>query len=308
MSQYVKFTYQRVREDIAPFDALPELNACRWKLLDLHLIGLDSNGIGFGNLTVREGASRNFYITGSATGGLLKLSLTDCVRVVDYDFKKNWVRYEGAAIPSSESLTHAAIYESELSTTAVIHCHDSVLWRTLLDGAPTTSKRVPYGTCEMAREIIRLFTETDVRSRKIFVMAGHEGGIVTLGKNFEEAFAVLLRQRKASISCVENGFHDVSLRVMRDELAPANQERSVTRRKFVGITLASGAALLAGKSDVILGAVTSTSANMATNPSFDLGGDFNVNRLGFGAMRVTGERIWGWPADRQKALKVLRRA
>jgi L-ribulose-5-phosphate 4-epimerase len=90
----------------------------------------------------------------------------------------------------------------------VIHCHDSVLWRTLLDGAPTTSKRVPYGTCEMAREIIRLFTETDVRSRKIFVMAGHEGGIVTLGKNFEEAFAVLLRQRKASISCVENGFHE----------------------------------------------------------------------------------------------------
>ncbi|PYL22826.1 MAG: oxidoreductase, partial [Verrucomicrobia bacterium] len=47
---------------------------------------------------------------------------------------------------------------------------------------------------------------------------------------------------------------------------------------------------------------------MATNPTFNLGGDFNVNRLGFGAMRVTGEGIWGWPADRQNALKVLRRA
>ena len=217
MSQYVKFTYQRARANIGPFNTLAELNACRRKLLELRLIGLDSNGIGFGNLSVRDSASRNFYITGSATGGgLLKLSLTDCVRVVDYDFKKNWVRYEGAAIPSSESLTHAAIYESELSTTAVIHCHDSVLWRTLLDRAPTTSKRVPYGTCEMAREIIRLFKETDVRSRKIFVMAGHEGGIVTLGKNFEEAFAVLLRQRKASISCVENGFH---------ERIPARHER-----------------------------------------------------------------------------------
>src|SRR5438067_11675475 len=101
---------------------------------------------------------------------------------------------------------------------------------------------------------------------------------------------------------------NVSLRVMRDELAAANQERSVTRRKFVGITLASGAALLASKSDVIFGAVTSASANMATNPTFNLGGDFNVNRLGFGAMRVTGEGIWGWPADRQKALKVIRRA
>src|SRR5436190_10757962 len=69
MSQYVKFTYQRARANIGPFNTLAELNACRRKLLELRLIGLDSNGIGFGNLSVREGASRNFYITGSATGG-----------------------------------------------------------------------------------------------------------------------------------------------------------------------------------------------------------------------------------------------
>src|SRR6476646_5963797 len=103
-------------------------------------------------------------------------------------------------------------------------------------------------------------------------------------------------------------FMNVSPRVMTDELAARNQERGVTRRRFVGITLASGAALLAGKSDVILGADTGTSSNMATNPTFNLGGAFTVNRLGFGAMRVTGEGIWGWPADRQNALKVLRRA
>ncbi len=46
---------------------------------------------------------------------------------------------------------------------------------------------------------------------------------------------------------------------------------------------------------------------MASNPTFTLGGDLTVNRLGFGAMRITGERIWGWPPDRQNALKVLRR-
>src|SRR5258705_6398264 len=101
-----------------------------------------------------------------------------------------------------------------------------------------------------------------------------------------------------------NVFH----RVMTDELAARNQERGVTRRRFVGITLASGAALLVGKSDVILGANTAASANMATNPTFNLGGDFTINRLGFGAMRVTGEGIWGWPPDRGSALKVLRRA
>ncbi|HEY3663430.1 MAG TPA: aldo/keto reductase [Chthoniobacterales bacterium] len=44
------------------------------------------------------------------------------------------------------------------------------------------------------------------------------------------------------------------------------------------------------------------------NPTFNLGGDLTVNRLGFGAMRITGDGIWGWPADRPNALKVLRRA
>jgi len=34
------------------------------------------------------------------------------------------------------------------------------------------------------------------RSRDIFVMAGHEGGIVTFGKSLEAAFAVLIRERK----------------------------------------------------------------------------------------------------------------
>ena len=95
---------------------------------------------------------------------------------------------------------------------------------------------------------------------------------------------------------------------MRDELAAGNQERSVTRRKFVGVTLASGAALLTGRPDMIPGANAATPSNMATNPTFNLGGDFSVNRLGFGAMRVTGKGIWGWPADRPNALNVLRRA
>jgi pyridoxine 4-dehydrogenase len=46
----------------------------------------------------------------------------------------------------------------------------------------------------------------------------------------------------------------------------------------------------------------------ARNPVFKIGGDLEVNRLGFGAMRITGEGIWGYPPDRENALKVLRRA
>lgn len=42
--------------------------------------------------------------------------------------------------------------------------------------------------------------------------------------------------------------------------------------------------------------------------TIDIGGDITVNRLGFGAMRITGDGVWGPPADRQTATRVLRRA
>ena len=42
--------------------------------------------------------------------------------------------------------------------------------------------------------------------------------------------------------------------------------------------------------------------------TFDIGGDLTVNRLGFGAMRLTGKGVWGPPADRDECMRVLRRA
>ncbi len=199
MSKYIKFTCEHARE-ISPFDCLAELNAYRRKLLQLRLIGQGSDGVGFGNLSVRDGRTNNFYITGSTTGGMPELTLADCARVVAYDFKRNWLRYEGLAIPSSESLTHAAIYERDAEVAAVIHCHDSKLWAALLNHAPTTSKAVDYGTPEMAYEITRLFNVTDLQDRKLLVMAGHEGGILAFGRNLAGAFGVLLRERKQHLS------------------------------------------------------------------------------------------------------------
>ncbi len=198
MSEYIKFTCERAATEITPFDGLAELNAYRRKLLQLRLTGVDSNGIGFGNLSMRDRTTNSFYITGSATGGIPELTLADCTRVVAYDFKRNWLRCEGSAIPSSESLTHAAVYESDTNAGSIIHCHDSKLWAALLNQAPTSSKAVEYGTPEMAYEVTRLFKRTDVQSRKILVMAGHEGGIIAFGRDVEEAFAVLLRERKES--------------------------------------------------------------------------------------------------------------
>ena len=64
MSEYVKFKYGRASEEIAPFDELAQLNECRRKLLELQLIGVNSNGVSFGNPSVRYAATRNFYVTG----------------------------------------------------------------------------------------------------------------------------------------------------------------------------------------------------------------------------------------------------
>ena len=47
---------------------------------------------------------------------------------------------------------------------------------------------------------------------------------------------------------------------------------------------------------------------MATPRTIRIGGDLEVLRIGFGAMRITGAQILGWPADRENALRVLRRA
>lgn len=45
----------------------------------------------------------------------------------------------------------------------------------------------------------------------------------------------------------------------------------------------------------------------AQSGQFAIGGDITVNRLGFGAMRVTGRGIWGEPADRAESLRTLKR-
>jgi aryl-alcohol dehydrogenase-like predicted oxidoreductase len=52
----------------------------------------------------------------------------------------------------------------------------------------------------------------------------------------------------------------------------------------------------------------STTPDARAAGTIDIGGDLTVNRLGFGAMRITGQGIWGEPPDPDEAVAVLRRA
>jgi pyridoxine 4-dehydrogenase len=97
---------------------------------------------------------------------------------------------------------------------------------------------------------------------------------------------------------------------MNDESFRTDNERLcgvMSRRLFLRATLAGGASLLAGRATNLFAAVSPVTTGATDVSTFSIGGDLRVNRLGFGAMRLTGEGIWGWPPDRENARKVLRR-
>ena len=105
---------------------------------------------------------------------------------------------------------------------------------------------------------------------------------------------------------------EIRFRAMTHEISLTNHDRTrrgMSRRLFLRATLAGGASLLVGRAATLFAA-----GSASDNSSFTIGGDLPVNRLGFGAMRLTGEGIWGWPPDRENVsgvaelqLKTLRR-
>ncbi|HJY21226.1 MAG TPA: aldo/keto reductase, partial [Chthoniobacterales bacterium] len=133
-----------------------------------------------------------------------------------------------------------------------------------------------------------------------------------------EAYGVMAGRRRSrrrrvladkfpSGQCVDSVLRERTIRCMEDKISKANREVTadgVTRRKFLGTTLIGGAALFAGGSKLVFAANPPAEKETV----FRVGGDLPVNRLGFGAMRITGAGIWGWPPDRDNALKVLKRA
>ncbi len=190
---YVKFNCNWIKADPISKSKLSEINSWRDKMFQLGLIGMFENGIGFGNISVRGPEKNQFIISGTATGGFASLGPEHYTIVTDYSIEKNWVECKGPIKASSEAMTHAVIYQSDESINAVIHVHNLAFWKKLLEKVPTTKKDAKYGTPEMAEEVIRLFKETDVKEKKILVMAGHEEGIVSFGKNLDEAGEILLK-------------------------------------------------------------------------------------------------------------------
>jgi ribulose-5-phosphate 4-epimerase/fuculose-1-phosphate aldolase len=162
------------------------LDTWRRPLYEAGLIGhYDDLDVGYGNISVRHG--KQFIISATQTGHLAVTDASHYALVTGYDMEQNRVSSTGPARASSETLTHAAIYELDDGINAVVHVHSAELWRRLKDKVPTTAADISYGTPQMAREFARLYAETDFGVRGIAVMAGHDEGIVTTGATLEEA-------------------------------------------------------------------------------------------------------------------------
>lgn len=188
---YIKYHCQWIKDEPIFLEKLRDLNQWRNQCYQLGLIGQYENGIGFGNLSIRQNKGKEFIISGTQTGGLSQLTEEHYTVVIDYNWHKNTVICQGPIKASSEALTHAAIYEANPQVNGVIHIHQRQLWNQLLNKVPTTNPKVPYGTPEMAEEIIRLCQQDSLKEQKILVMAGHEEGIITFGKALNEAGKVL---------------------------------------------------------------------------------------------------------------------
>lgn len=189
---YIKFNCHWKKETIFQEREVTALNHWRQKLYELNLVGAYDNGIGFGNVSQRYHKNQ-FIISGSTTGNLAQINVTHYALVQDFDIEKNKVLCAGLTKASSESMSHAVIYQTLPDVQAVFHIHHMKMWKKYLHQLPTTSKSAAYGTPEMAFEIQRLIKESDVCIPKIFMMAGHEEGIIAFGNTLDEAGEVILK-------------------------------------------------------------------------------------------------------------------
>lgn len=185
---YTKYECDWQQAPALPETAIEDLNAWRNRLHEQGLIGYyPEHGVGFGNVSIREGDSDRFIISGTQTGHIAHTDERHYARVTACDIEANHVCCEGPVQASSEALTHAAIYALDPGIRAVVHVHDADLWHALIDRIPTTSREITYGTPEMAREFQRLYADTDFRAQGVAVMGGHDEGIVSFGKGINQA-------------------------------------------------------------------------------------------------------------------------
>ena len=189
-THYVKFEQDWTPGPAPAHPGLAELDACRTRLHDRGLIGLQPNGYGYGNVSLRVDADR-FVISGTATGGTRVLGAAGYTLVESFDPGANRVRAVGPVRASAETMTHGAVYRANPAVRCVIHVHSLAWWNEALRlGFPATPVEAAYGSPALSATL-----EDLVRARGqpsgFVALRGHEEGLIIFGPSIAAAEALV---------------------------------------------------------------------------------------------------------------------
>lgn len=181
---------------------LPEMvgELIRWRHIHyrLQLIGRSSDrydGYGYGNISRRcpSAPPGSFIVSGTQTGAIALLGADDFSLVTGCFPGSNRIIAEGLAQPSSEAMTHGQLYQLDPSIQCVVHVHSPEIWHAAVAmNLPQTAEDIVYGTPAMAAAVEELFRKTIVGEKKLFVMKGHQDGVVSFGNSIAEASQVII--------------------------------------------------------------------------------------------------------------------
>ncbi len=189
----IKYACNHTYRSLTPGEqaAYPDLSRWRKVFRQRQLLGSDPSrydGLGYGNLSARL-PNATFIITGSQTAIEECFERDGLALVTCVDLPANALTSFGETRPSSEALTHAALYAADPSIWFVFHAHCPLIWhRQQQLHLAATDESTSYGTLAMAREVSALYAmNSRLRETKILVMKGHEDGVITFGRTAEEA-------------------------------------------------------------------------------------------------------------------------
>lgn len=181
---YIKFQFRKIPGTEPALDDVLDLIELRTKLYELGLLGAYEN-VSYGNVSKRV-SKTSFIITASNTGKTKSIGTKDLVTIVSVDIENNLVNYIGEYPPSSETLTHYAIYETFQFALFVVHFHHKQLWGKLSFKLPTTPIECEYGTIQLAKAIARQASFfLDHKDAGVIVLGGHPDGLIAFGKSVD---------------------------------------------------------------------------------------------------------------------------
>ena len=182
----IQFNLSHHSSDAKQYPELKELICWHQRIHALELIGQSPSrydGYAYGNMSQRL-SGNEFLISGTQTGGISHLTADHYAHIDHCDITNNHVQSHGPIKPSSECMSHAAVYTASPSAMAVIHIHNPDIWQQhhALQ-LSTTAADIEYGTPNMAKAVLHCIEH----SPQCIAMLGHEDGIICFADDMNSA-------------------------------------------------------------------------------------------------------------------------